>query len=209
MNELAVLVIGMIFGGGILLMALAAAFIFYTAVQMRKESGDSKKETTAAIKANTAAIDKMRGEVALALSQMDAQRLYEASVAIQKASKLLIDTTQQLNKVVYAATPPDLLGRPLMPGFNLEDEAMDDARMIAERNRWQAGQAPEVSPQAVNDFFEERRRKNAGGIYSVGSTPPAATAYETIAQQQPERQVETLPDIGGEEELTGAGELFK
>jgi len=202
MNELAVLVIGMIFGGGILLMALAAAFIFYTAVQMRKDSSDAKKETTSALKANTVAIDKMRGEVALALSQMDAQRLYEASVAIQKASKLLISTASQLNKVVYAATPPEI---PVEQGWNLDEEAAEDARISAERNRWLAGQAPdEIDPKAVQDFFAQRQKRN--GVFGVG-TPPPTTAYETLAQQQPEKPVETLPDLGGTDDLSGAGEF--
>jgi hypothetical protein len=204
-NELAILVIGMIFGGGILLMALAAGFLFWTAVQMRKDSGDAKKETTAAIKANTVAIDKMRGEVALALSQMDAQRLYEASVAIQKASKLLISSTAQLNKVVYAATPPDI---PVEQGWNLDEEAAEDARISAERNRWMAGQEPDaIDPAAVQDFFANRNKRN--GVYSVGSTPPATTAYEELAQQQPMKPVETLPDFDPDSELTGAGEINK
>ena len=207
MNELATLVIGMIFGGGILLMALAAAFLFWTAVQMRKESGDSKKETTAAIKANTVAIEKMRSEVALALSQMDAQRLYEASVGIQKVNKKLSESVTQLNKVVFAATPPGLdMSGINTPGFNLDEEAQDDARMIAERNRWLAQQPPdEIDPEQVSNFFAQRRRS---GIYPIGSTPPAGGAYQAVAESQPEAPVATLPDLGGDD-LSGEGELFK
>ena len=68
-----------------------------------------------------------------------------------------------------------------------------------------AQQQPEtMDPAAVSDFFGRRRRD---GIYSVGSTPPAGTAYQAVAEQQPERPVETLPDIGGDEELVAHGEF--
>jgi hypothetical protein len=206
MNELALIAIGLLFGVVLSVVAIAAGTLFYVSVQMRRESTEAKRDVAAAIQLNTIAIDKMRGEVGLALSQMDAQRLYEASVAIQKVSKLLHGTVSQLNKVVYAAVPPGLdMGGPQTPGFTLEEEAADDARMLEERRRWQAEQTvPSVSPEAVSDFFEQRRRN---GIYSVGSTPPATGAYQAVAEQQPERPVETLPDIGGDDDLTGQGEL--
>jgi len=209
MNDLALIAIGLLFGIVLCVVGVAAAFLFWTAIQMRKESADSRKETTAAIKSNTVAIDKMRGEVGLALSQMDAQRLYEASVAIVGAKKQLAQIVAHLNKVVYASQPPglDMSGT---QGFTLEDEAADDQRMISERNRWLAQQQPDaIDPERVNDFFEQRRRSNRGGIHTMESTPPAAGAYQAVVEQQSEKPVATLPDLEPESELAGTGELFK
>lgn len=200
MNDLALIAIGLLFGIVLAVVAGAAGFLFWTAIHMRKEAGESKKEVSAAIKANTVAIDKMRGEVALSLSQMDAQRLYEASVGIIGAKKQLTAIVNQLNKVVFAATPEV----PSTPGFTMEEEAADDARMLDERNRWLAGEP--IDPEQVNDFFEQRRRNNKGGIHKIGSTPPPDGAYLSIREAQTERPVETLPDLG-DEELTGVGEL--
>lgn len=201
MNDLALIAIGLLFGIVLAVVAGAAGFLFWTAIQMRKEAAESKKEVSAAIKSNTVAIDKMRGEVALALGQMDAQRLYEASVGIIGAKKQLTAIVNQLNKVVFAAAP-----EPAPPtGFTMEDEAADDARMIEERNRWLAQQPDPIPAEQVNDFFEQRRRNNKGGIRSM-STPPPDGAYLSITEAQPEKPVATLPDLG-DEELTGVGEL--
>jgi hypothetical protein len=109
-----------------------------------------------------------------------------------------------LNKVVYAATPPDI---PVEQGWNLDEEAAEDARISAERNRWMAGQEPEIDPQQVNDFFASRQRRD--GVFKIGSTPPATTAYQTLAEQQPEKPVETLPDFTGADDLAGVGEFNK
>ena len=210
MNDLALIAIGMMFGMVLLLVGIAAAFLFYTAVQMRKESAESKKSVAAALKANTAAIDLLRSEVALSLSRMDAERLYEASVSIQKANKRLGATAQMLSKIVFASTSPapglDMTGT---PGFTMEEEAADDARMLDERNRWLADQQPEpVNAAQVNDFFAERRRHQRGGIHTIGSTPPPNGAYQSVTQDQPEKPVATLPDLG-DEDLVSISELAK
>ena len=118
MNELALIAIGLLFGVVLAVVAIAAGFMFYTAIQMRRESTESKRDTVEAIRLNTIAIDKMRGEVGLALSQMDAQRLYEASVGIQRVNKNLMASVAQLNKIVFAAVPPGLeMNGTQPPGF--------------------------------------------------------------------------------------------
>jgi hypothetical protein len=210
-NELALIAIGMMFGMVLLFVGIAAAFLFYTAVQMRKESAESKKSVTASLKSNTAAIDLLRSEVALSLSRMDAERLYEASVSIQKANKRLEQTAQMLSKIVFASTsPPPGLDMTGTPGFTMEEEAADDARMLDERNRWLAEQDHDpVDPAQVQDFFERRRRETRSGIHSIGSTPPANGAYTSVTQGQPEKPVATLPDLGGDEDLVGVSELAK
>lgn len=211
MNDLALIAIGMMFGMVLLAVGFAAAFLFYTALQMRKESAESKKIVTTSLKTNSTAIDLLRSEVALSLSRMDAERLYDASVSIQKANKRLGQTAQMLSKIVFASTSsaPGLdMGN--TPGFTMEDEAADDARMLEERNRWLNEQQPEpVDPAQVSDFFERRRRETRSGIHSIGSTPPAGNAYQSVTQDQPEKPVATLPDLGGDEDLVGITELAK
>ncbi len=132
MNDFALIAIGLLFGIVLAVVAVAAAFLFYTAIHMRRESAEAKKEVSAAVKSNTAAIDKMRGEVALALGQMDAQRIYESSVAILGAKKELNSVVSQLKKIVYASVPAE----PAQQGFAMDEEAADDARMLEERDRW-------------------------------------------------------------------------
>lgn len=202
MNDLALIVIGLLFGLVLAVVSGAAGFLFYTAVQMRKENADTRRQTSSVIADNTSAIDRMRGEVSTALTQMDAQRLYEASVAVQKNSKQLSQIIGHLNRIVFSV-PTDTPSMPQMPGFNLEDEASDDARMLEERNRWLAGQSPDITPEQVQDFFANRRRN---GVFSVGSTPPAVGAYQSIAEEQIEKPVSTLPDLDDGNDLTEIGE---
>ncbi len=202
MNDLALIVIGLLFGLVLAVVSGAAGFLFYTAVQMRKENADTQRQTSSVIADNTSAIDRMRGEVSTALTQMDAQRLYEASVAVQKNSKQLSQIIGHLNRIVFSV-PTDTPSMPQMPGFNLEDEASDDARMLEERNRWLAGQSPDITPEQVQDFFANRRRN---GVFSVGSTPPAVGAYQSIAEEQIEKPVSTLPDLDDGNDLTEIGE---
>lgn len=200
-NELALISIGLLFGIVLAVVTVASGFLFVTAARMRRESNDAKREVSEAIRLNTLAIDKMRGEVGLALSQMDAQRIYESSVAILGARRELAGVVTQLKKIVYAV--PGEPSAPTTPGFTLEEEAADDARMIAERNRWNAQQTEPIDPEQVNDYFAKRRRS---GVFSMGSTPPAESAFAEAVSQQPERGVETLPDLG-DDELSGQGEL--
>lgn len=201
MNDLALIAIGLLFGIVLAVVMIAAAFLFWTAIQMRKEAADAKRDVAKAMRECTQAINEIRIEVANSLAKLNPDRVDEAYAGIVKSHRTLSGIVGQLNKIVFAAVTPE------MPtGFAMDDEAADDARMLAERNRWMAQQAPEVSQEQVNDFFANRRRN---GVYSVGSTPPATGAYQAIAEQQAEKPPQTLPDLDPDAELAGTGELFK
>lgn len=201
MNDLALIAIGLLFGIVLAVVMIAAAFLFWTAIQMRKEASEAKRDVAKAMRECTQAITEIRIEVANSLAKLNPDRVDEAYAGIVKSHRTLSGIVGQLNKIVFAAVTPE------MPtGFAMDDEAADDARMLAERNRWMAQQTPEVSQDQVNDFFASRRRS---GIYSVGSTPPATGAYQAIAEQQVEKPPQTLPDLEPDAELAGTGELFK
>lgn len=201
MNDLALIAIGLLFGIVLAVVMIAAAFLFWTAIQMRKEASEAKRDVAKAMRECTQAITEIRIEVANSLAKLNPDRVDEAYAGIVKSHRTLSGIVGQLNKIVFAAVQPE------MPtGFAMDDEAADDARMLAERNRWMAQQAPEVSQEQVNDFFATRRRN---GVYSVGSTPPATGAYQAIAEQQVEKPPQTLPDLEPDAELAETGELFK
>lgn len=212
LNDLALLAIGLGLGLALSLVAVMVAALLYVAYRQREQSRQAQLQITQLLQSSTQAIDKLRGEVGLSLSRMDAERLYEASLAIQRASRSLSSQVGALNKAVFAQSSlgPGLdvsnggYGQSLPEQFTMEDEAADDERMLREANRWNGG--PSVSPAAVPDplasltdeekshrvqrFFEQRRQqvRTATGIRSISDTPPAAGAgaYRSLLEEAEE-----------------------
>lgn len=208
MNELALIAIGAVIGASLCLVSGVGALMLWSVYRIRKDNEAVTKGIVTLLQQNAVAMDKLRGEVGLSLSRMDAERLYEASLAIQKSAKSLSVQVAALNKAVFAGAPQGL--DVTNPEFTLADEAEDDARMIGERNRWASGLSEEDQAKAVNDFFATRRRAAQAGIHPIGSTPPY-TGYEAMQEQQPQPSA-GLPDFAdaaGEDglDLTGVPEL--
>lgn len=104
--------------------------------------------------------DRLRLDLLAALSKLDADRLALASHAIQRSAQSLTTQTQALAKLLYASNPAanpamlDPLGNMTREAFSMEEEADDDARMLAERERWQQ----QAAANAVNSGWQTRSR---------------------------------------------------
>jgi hypothetical protein len=222
MNELALILIGLILGLSLALVAGLTYALWTSARSLRQTVTAALADSSAALAASTLATDKLRGEVSLSLSRMDAERLYAASLSIQRASKSLAGQVGVLQKTLFAAAPaPALDFAPSSPpdAFGLDDEALDDARMVQERARWQqAGQAggavAPLDPLAgltdaekslrVQQYFERRRAAGEGNPLAYPptypptyppSTPPApgSGAYSSLLDDVALRPTPTPP----------------
>jgi hypothetical protein len=205
MNDLALIAIGAILGMALALTAVMVYSLWITASGFKRTVNAALAESTKALTAQNAIVDKLRSEVALALSRMDAERLYEASLAVQRSSKAMAGAVATLTKAIYAQPAIDTGPET----FGIEDEAEDDARMIAEHQRWAgadplAGLSEEEKNRRVQMFFENRRRTQQGGISHLGSSPPVAGAgaYASLLDTQepaPAKPPADFDDMMGEE----------
>jgi hypothetical protein len=169
---------GLLFGILMALVGVMAWTLHRAAASQRLQSEETATRVTSCLLGNTRAIDKLRGEVALSLSRMDADRLHDAAAQIQAGAKQLATQTQTLSKLLFVqagqggspfqpqsngglAGFPD--ANPMDGAFSLDDEALDDAQMLADRARWQRGMAgaetqqsyaaPPPSPLNIPDPF--------------------------------------------------------
>lgn len=216
MNDLALIAIGAAAGFFLAVIAVMVAALWHIATGFRRTVIAALAKNTEAFTAQTAIVDKLRAEVALALSRMDAERLYEASLAVQRSAKSLSAQIATLQKVVFAQPAPPAFD--LGPEtFGMDDEAADDARILAEQARWAqpdplAGLSEEEKNRRVQQFFEQRRQD---GISRFGSSPPTAGAgaYASLIEEAQQRVPPTPPpgdfdDASGEDgDLSGNGEL--
>lgn len=216
MNDLALIAIGGGLGFALALIAVMVYVLWTTAAAMRRAANASITKSTEATASLHAVVGQMRTELATSLSRMDAERLYEASLAVQRSAKSLSAQIATLQKVVFAQPAPPAFD--LSPEtFGIEDEAADDARMLAEQARWAqpdplAGLSEEEKNRRMQQFFEQRRQN---GISRFGSAPPTAGAgaYASLIEEAQQQTPPAKPpgdfDDAGEEgfDATGRGEL--
>lgn len=197
MNDLALICIGAGLGLVLALVAVMTYGLYSANIQSRRDTAASHKTIADWLQKNYAENTRLRLEVTTALSRLDAEQLRASSLAIQRSAKLLAGQVDQLQKVVFAQPPSPAID---FTPSGMEDEAEDDARMLADRARWQAatGQSgpfnqPAVDPlvnlseedknRRVLEYFERQRAARAGFPYgpathpdqfNTASTPPAA-----------------------------------
>lgn len=158
---LAIGLFGLLFGILMALVGVMAYALHRSAVDIKQVAQQSADLVAKVISQNTQTIDKLRGEVALSLSRMDADRLHDAATQIQTGAKALGQQTATLSRLIFAAAgqsalaPGTLAGfpdpAPMDSSFSMEDEALDDATMLAERTRWQRGQAGQAAGAMAAD----------------------------------------------------------
>src|SRR5579863_601220 len=190
MNDLALLAIGCGFGLALALVAVMTYVLYRAASLARSATAAALTNVTSALAQQNLAIDKLRGEVSLSLSRMDAERLYSASLAIQRASRTLAQQTDTLQKALFAASPASpAIDFSEPAAFDLNDEAMDDQRLMQERARWQGAHSQQGQPQPqsspldalseeekaarVQEFFARRRN----GISAANQPFPSSSAF--------------------------------
>lgn len=187
MNDLALIAIGCGFGLSLALVSVLACFLAWSTYKQRELTQTAQKNLARLLESNMQSVDRLRGEVTLALSRMDAERLYAASLQIQRASRSLGQQVDTLQRALFASQHGPAISTGPDPAFSLDEEALDDERLVAERARWQGAHQPQPGPldglsdeekaARVQQFFQRRRGEQAGGtggIYSPASTPPAA-----------------------------------
>lgn len=215
MNELALIAIGAGFGLSLALIAIMVYALVTTASKFCDKLTVSLTKVSDSLTSQKLMLEHLRTEISMSLSRMDAERLYEASLAVQRSAKSLSAQITTLQKVVFAQPAIDTGPET----FGIEDEAEDDARMLAEQARWSgqpdplAGLSEDEKNRRVQQFFQNRAR---GGISHLGSSPPTAGAgvYASLLEEAQQRVPPTPPpgdfdDANGEDglDLSGKGEL--
>lgn len=239
MNDLALLAIGIGFGLALSLVAIMTYVLWTSARKMQHDIGVFIQTVPALRDQIASALDKLRGEVSVGLAKMDAERLYSASINLQRLVKSLGMQVDTMQKAVFAQPPsPAIDWTP--PGTGLDTEAEDDARMLADRARWRqetsqpayqpvgypAGYPPAADPLAnlseedksrrVLEYFERQRAARAGYPYPASqpdSTPPTAGsgAYASLLDEANRQPVLTPlpPDFSGMEPEEGVDLIAK
>ena len=231
MNDLALLCIGLGLGFMLSIVAVMVYVLWSSARKMQHSLGVFLNTVPALRDQISGSIDKLRGEVSVGLGKMDAERLYSTSLQLQRLVKSLTLQVDTMQRALFAQPPSPALD---FTAGGMTEEAEDDARMIAERNRWQQpANQPPVDPLTnlteaekairVQQFFEKRRQE-AATAYATGgpgsdfgySSPPAAGsgAYSSLLDEANQRLQPAPPpaDFSGLEpeegiELAGKGEL--
>ena len=234
MNDLALLTIGVGFG---LVLALVAAMTYSlhsSAKTLRQDFTAATVSLTATAANSTQSIQQLRNELTTALARLDGDRIYSASVSLQRTAKSLAATTHSLEHAVLAQPSSPAIDTSFTGMTALDEEAADDARMLAERGRWQAsssypdsanplaGMTEEEKQRRVAEFFRQRARQadqtglpDISNLASLSSPPaPGSGAYASLldlAAQQPPA-AKPAPDFSTFEEdgggdLAGKGEL--
>jgi hypothetical protein len=203
LNVLALLVIGAGLGGCLLLVAVLTYALWRIGRKVERRLGRVDQRGAQMVESAgqvLAACAALKQDVAAALARIDAERLYAASLAIQRASKSLGAQVSELQRTVFAQPPAPAIdlsgggnydygpgyGPPPPPEqFTLDDEAADDARMWQDRSRWQGAGAgsesagpldsltPEEKARQVQQYFEQRRMDatSRGGITPFAPAP--------------------------------------
>lgn len=214
LNDLALLAIGIGFGLALALVAVMVYFLY----RASREIAHNGEQIAHVLAAQTETMNRTRSEVTAMLQKIDAERLYAASLAIQRASKSLSAQVSTLQSVIFAQPASPALD--FSPG-GLDEEAADDAAAQA----WLGRQQPPPSPLSslseeeqaarVQQFFE--RRRQPGGAYgspdpyivppAAGAAPPAfgSGAYSTLAEQAAAAITPPRPPVA-EDFDTAAGE---
>lgn len=152
MTTLSILIIGLFAGLLIAMLAGSTILLTYIAWRIHRDSQLSAAASRRAVNSSTMAIDRMRGEVALALSSMDANRLHDASLAIQHGVKSFQQTVATLSQLVFKAGVSD--------GNMGLDFATSTQPNYYDDSSLPPSPATNVPRNASDPFTEWRRRRN-------------------------------------------------
>lgn len=235
MNDLALLAIGIGFGLVLALVAAMTYSLYSSARALRQDLAAATANLTTAAANSAQSIQQLRHDLTAALARLDGDRIYSASVSLQRTAKSLAATTNSLEHAILAQPASPAIDTTFTGLTALDEEAADDARMMAERGRWQAsGYSDSTNPLAglpeeekkrrIAEFFRQRaqagqpaQQSDISNLSSFGyASPPApgAGAYAALldfaAQQPPAAKpapdFSTFDEDGGVD-LAGKGEL--
>lgn len=211
MAPLGLAAVGLLFGILLTILAVAVVALLYAAWQQRSEATAARTLINQVIARNTAAIDKLRGEVDLSLSRMDAERLYEASHAVQNGVRSLQQSTSTLSKLLHGVPQagPGTVDQYGVPNSGLAGYASGGNNSL---NYYP--DAPGLDDEAIQDAatVEQWAANRSRVQYDAGSTPPASRPFEIYRKQQQDKAdaasgrsspipVSSLPDLDDAHDL--------
>lgn len=217
LDILALLAIGGGLGLALALVAVMVYALYHLASTLRNTAVRSLAQVAEVLKAQEQTINHLRTEMEQALARVDAERLYQSSLAIQRASKSLGAQTAELQRVLFAQ-PTRQPALDLSYGMATGLETEPDGDFNASPPDPLAGLASDERERRVQQFFAQRNRERVGqpgsgnqqDIYAIGSVPPAfgAGAYAALAEEaarlQRQQPLQPAPDLSSS--VTGSGD---
>ena len=173
MTTLSILIIGLFAGLLIALLVGSTALLSYIAWRVHHETQSSSAASRRAINQSTIAIDRMRGEVALALSSMDANRLHDASVTVQHSVKQLQHTVASLGQLIFKAGVSD-------GGMGLDPTLNEPYYETPPAN------PGFVHPHSPDPFLDWQRRRNQEESMKRGPAHDILPVTQLPDMQQPD-----------------------
>lgn len=174
MSSLALIIIGILAGFLVTFTLGITVVVGYLSYHHHQDMKIARELMTRTVNRSTIAIDRMRGEVQLALSSMDADRLHDASLTIQQGVKSLQSTVGSLGKLVFAAGAGDAMGLPqdmdnggLMGYGGLTSDPYYDRGDVATNQAAQAG-------DPFTKWRAEANLKHAAAMGQSTPLPPAS-----------------------------------
>lgn len=158
MNELAIIVVGIILGLSVALLAGSIGVLAYLSWRQRELMTASIHSIQQALTRSNDVVSQLRIDVIHSLTAIDANRLSEASLAIQHSSKALNNTVSALNKVVFAAGMGDA-------GMGLPNAQYDEMRDLP-----QQGNFIEYDTRQANQAIHQQQA-GISGAADVGWPP--------------------------------------
>ena len=193
MNSFGLISVGLLLGivGAALLLAIAA--LVYLSWQQRASITSARAAMTSAVEANTAATEKLRTELTLLMQQIDAERMYQASLGMQRSVKQLVEAANFLHKVIYASaesTQAQQQQAATLPSYSSVDLDANEATT--------AGIVGEEADQLAFDQYYARPARSYPPVTSMaGQSVSSSSSSASVESIRPEPQppVQPLPDL--------------
>lgn len=180
MNSFGLVSIGLVLGLVVATLVVAIAAMIYLAWQQRSSIRSVRVAAQRLVAENTVAVDKLRTEVTMLLQQVDAERMYQASLGMQRGVRQLTETVAMLSKLVYASgagAPESSPG----PTISYPTRSMD---------------ADQTSAAGILGEDEADRIQAEQWLTRPGrSWPPVTGMAAQAAQPEPQQQPEALPPV--------------
>lgn len=189
MTTFALILVGILIGSLFFLVIAAVAVMAYTSWRQREDMHQSTSKLALMMNRSNAIANQLRLDVTSALAAMDANRLHDASIAIQLGARKLDHAVTTLNKVIFAAGMGDAgMG---LTGADLDDMQDQSRQSVIEYSHLDTatgqqtptrvgypppGTFPASTSAADDPFVRWKERQQSAGASESGASFPAAAA---------------------------------
>lgn len=183
MNTFSLILVGILIGSLFFLTLAAVAVMAYTSWRQREDMHQSTSKLALMMNRSNAIASQLRSDVTSALAAMDANRLHDASIAIQLGARKLDHAVTTLNKVIFAAGMGDagmgLTGQDLDElGDTAQQQVqyVDDPRQMSHRATVfpPPGTFPTSTSPSDDPFVRWRTRQQDAAASQSGASFPTA-----------------------------------